>query len=134
MCSKRFHPIVIQDPVGSRESTLRTVTSAVVRCASFASSTRFHCSFAATVQERSRHRRANQTAPAIVVARRADSVVACSSKVGGQLAAIVPKRYVTHIERATLLRINAGVASFGFRAGFASMDYLLDQFRFASRH
>ena len=55
-------------------------------------------------------------------------------EVGGQLAAIVPRRYMTHAERATLVKTNAGVASFGFRTGFASMDYLLDQFRFASRH
>jgi hypothetical protein len=69
-----------------------------------------------------------------VAAKRAAETVACSSKVGGQLAAIVPRRYVTHAERATLVKTNAGVASFGLRTGFASIDYLLDQFRFASRH
>jgi hypothetical protein len=73
-------------------------------------------------------------APTTAAAMREAITASNRNQGGGQLAAKVPRRYVAQLEMATLLRINAGVARFGFRTGFASMDYLLGQFRVASRH
>jgi hypothetical protein len=72
--------------------------------------------------------------PTVTATRKDARAVSSKNKLGGQFTAIISKRDATQTDTATLLRINAGVASFGFITGFAFMDYLLAQFRVASRH
>jgi hypothetical protein len=72
--------------------------------------------------------------PTVTATTKDASAVSSKNKLGGQFTAVVPTRTTTQTDNATLLRTNAGVASFGFKTGFAFMDYLPAQFRVASRH